>query len=162
MEHLLQKSKCSIFHNIFKYMIFQSSQNALLWGKGLIDHRWVIFIDKNAGKGIAWWQTEQKVRVYTNLNIDVLSFKIRAQFNAFLAYPLLNTGSIQEGLSRHDYWGVKTQHKQIKAFHASGIFCCLLMTFANGFDLDQDQQTEHQSWSGSKPFDTLIVFLKEF
>ena len=23
MEHLLQKSKCSIFHNIFKYMIFQ-------------------------------------------------------------------------------------------------------------------------------------------
>ena len=23
MEHLLQKGKCSIFHNIFKYMIFQ-------------------------------------------------------------------------------------------------------------------------------------------
>ena len=23
MEHLLQKSKCSIFHNIFKCMIFQ-------------------------------------------------------------------------------------------------------------------------------------------
>ena len=32
MEHLLQKSKCSIFHNIFKYMIFQ---RALLWSKGL-------------------------------------------------------------------------------------------------------------------------------
>ena len=25
-----------IFHNIFKYMIFQRRQNALLWGKGLI------------------------------------------------------------------------------------------------------------------------------
>ena len=31
MEHLLQKSKCSIFHNIFKYMIFQSSMG--LWVK---------------------------------------------------------------------------------------------------------------------------------
>ena len=31
MEHLLQKSKCSIFQNIFKYMIFQK---ALLWSKG--------------------------------------------------------------------------------------------------------------------------------
>ena len=35
MEHLLQKSKCSIFHNIFKYMIFQRCQKALLWSKGL-------------------------------------------------------------------------------------------------------------------------------
>ena len=35
MEHLLQKSKCSIFHNIFKYMIFQRRQKALLWSKGL-------------------------------------------------------------------------------------------------------------------------------
>ena len=34
MEHLLQKSKCSIFHNIFKY-IFQRHQKALLWSKGL-------------------------------------------------------------------------------------------------------------------------------
>ena len=33
MEHLLQKSKCFIFHNIFKYMIFQRCQKALLWGK---------------------------------------------------------------------------------------------------------------------------------
>ena len=32
MEHLFQKSKCSIFHNIFEYMMFQ---NALLWSKGL-------------------------------------------------------------------------------------------------------------------------------
>ena len=29
------KSKCSIFHNIFKYMIFQRRQKALLWSKGL-------------------------------------------------------------------------------------------------------------------------------
>ena len=35
MEHLLQKSKRSIFHNIFKYMIFQRRQKALLWSKGL-------------------------------------------------------------------------------------------------------------------------------
>ena len=35
MEHLLQKSKCSIFHNIFKYMIFQRRQNGLLMSKGL-------------------------------------------------------------------------------------------------------------------------------
>ena len=35
MEHLLNMSKCSIFHNIFKYMIFPKRQKALLWGKGL-------------------------------------------------------------------------------------------------------------------------------
>ena len=37
-EALLKKSKCSIFHNIFKYMIFQRHQKALLWGKEL--NRW--------------------------------------------------------------------------------------------------------------------------
>ena len=36
MEHLLQKSKCSIFHNIFIYMIFRRRQKALLWSKGFI------------------------------------------------------------------------------------------------------------------------------
>ena len=35
MENLLQKSKCSIFHNIFKYMKFQRRRKALLWSKGL-------------------------------------------------------------------------------------------------------------------------------
>ena len=34
-ENLLQKRKCSIFHKIFKYMIFQMRQKALLWSKGL-------------------------------------------------------------------------------------------------------------------------------
>ena len=36
MEQMLQKSKCSIFHNIVKYMymIFQRRQKALLWSKG--------------------------------------------------------------------------------------------------------------------------------
>ena len=34
MEHLLQKSKCSIFHNNFKCMIFQMPQKALLWSRG--------------------------------------------------------------------------------------------------------------------------------
>ena len=33
--YLLQKSKCSIFHFIFKYMIFQRRQKAILWSKGL-------------------------------------------------------------------------------------------------------------------------------
>ena len=28
-------SKCSIFHTIFKYMIFQRPQEALSWSKGL-------------------------------------------------------------------------------------------------------------------------------
>ena len=27
--------ECSMFHNIFKYMFFQSRQKALLWSKGL-------------------------------------------------------------------------------------------------------------------------------
>ena len=35
MEHLLQKSKCSIFHNNLKYMIFQRCQKGLLSTKGL-------------------------------------------------------------------------------------------------------------------------------
>ena len=35
MEHLLQKSKCSIFYNIFKYIIFQSRQRVLIWSKEL-------------------------------------------------------------------------------------------------------------------------------
>ena len=35
MEHLLQKSKFSIFHNIFNYMIIQRRQKALLCSKGL-------------------------------------------------------------------------------------------------------------------------------
>ena len=34
MEHLLQRSKCSIFHDIFKYIVFQMHQKALLWRKG--------------------------------------------------------------------------------------------------------------------------------
>ena len=36
-ENFMEKSKCSIFHNILKYMIFQRRKNALLWGKELID-----------------------------------------------------------------------------------------------------------------------------
>ena len=36
MEHLLQMSKCSIFHNNFKYMI---RQKALLWSKGLNNNK---------------------------------------------------------------------------------------------------------------------------
>ena len=43
----------------------------------------------------------------------------------------------------------------INSFLASGNFCHLLISFANSFDL------KRQSGSGSKPLDTLIVFLKE-
>ena len=35
IEHLLQRSKHSIFHNIFKYFVFQRHQKALSWSKGL-------------------------------------------------------------------------------------------------------------------------------
>ena len=35
MEHLLQRTKHSIFHNIFKYVVFQRRQKELLWSKGL-------------------------------------------------------------------------------------------------------------------------------
>ena len=40
MEHLLFLSKCSIFHNIFKSMIFQRHQKALLWSNGLTQSSW--------------------------------------------------------------------------------------------------------------------------
>ena len=35
MVHLLQRSKRSIFHDIFKNVVFQRRQKALLWSKGL-------------------------------------------------------------------------------------------------------------------------------
>ena len=44
------------------------------------------------------------------------------------------------------------------SFLASGNFCRLLTTFADSLDPYQ----ECRSWSGSKLFDTLILFLKEF
>ena len=51
----------------------------------------------------------------------------------------------------------------INSFFASGDFCCLLIMFANSLDPNHDQHlTECPSWSGTKAFDTLIVFLKEF
>ena len=36
MEHLLQKSKCSIFHNIFKYMNFKGVRRRYYGVKGYI------------------------------------------------------------------------------------------------------------------------------
>ena len=44
---------------------------------------------------------------------------------------------------------------------ASDKFCFVLIAFANSLDPDQDQHFRW-FWSGSKPFDTLIVFLKEY
>ena len=40
MVHTLQKSKCSIFHNILKYMIFQMCQKVLLRTIGLNESHW--------------------------------------------------------------------------------------------------------------------------
>ena len=47
----------------------------------------------------------------------------------------------------------------VNTFHASGDFCPLLITFAISLDSDQDQQNVSPDLD---PFDTLIVFLKEF
>ena len=47
------------------------------------------------------------------------------------------------------------------SFLASGDFYRLLITFANNFDPDQARK-KCRAWSGSKLFDTLMVFLKEF
>ena len=48
----------------------------------------------------------------------------------------------------------------LNSFPAIGDFCRLLITFANSLDPDQAQQC--RVWSGSKLFDTLMVFLKDF
>ena len=40
MEHSLEKSKCSIFHNVFKYMIFQRCLKVLLRTIGLNESHW--------------------------------------------------------------------------------------------------------------------------
>ena len=44
MEHLLQWSKCSIFHYISKYIVFQRRQKALLWSKGVIKGYTLFFL----------------------------------------------------------------------------------------------------------------------
>ena len=46
----------------------------------------------------------------------------------------------------------------VNTFLASGTFCHLLLTFANSFG-SRPGQDRH---SGSKQFDALIVFLKDF
>ena len=48
------------------------------------------------------------------------------------------------------------------SFPASGEFCCLLITYANSLDPDQDEENVGPDLYVSKPFDTCIVFLKEF
>ena len=49
---------------------------------------------------------------------------------------------------------------RFNSFFASGDFWRLLIAFANSIG-SRSGPTEHQSWYGSKQFDTLIVFLKE-
>ena len=48
----------------------------------------------------------------------------------------------------------------LNSFHASGDFCPRLITFANSLDPDQVGQNVAPG-SGSRPFGTLVVFLKE-
>ena len=47
------------------------------------------------------------------------------------------------------------------SFPTSGDFCHLLITFANSLDPDQAWK-KCRAWSGSKLFDTLMVFLTDF
>ena len=55
------------------------------------------------------------------------------------------------------------QFYQLNSFLAiCADFCHLLITFSNSLDPDQDPQSSCRSWSGSKPLDTLMVFLEEF
>ena len=57
MEHLLVWSKCSIFHNIFKYMIFQRREKALSWSKGLNTNKWCFAGGPKMAQHrmLAWW-----------------------------------------------------------------------------------------------------------
>ena len=50
MEHLLFWSKCSIFHNSFKYMIFQRCQKVLLWSKRVNN----FYLFANRGAVMIW------------------------------------------------------------------------------------------------------------
>ena len=49
----------------------------------------------------------------------------------------------------------------LMAFFDSGDFCHLLKTFCKQFG-PRSRPTECLSWSGSNPYDILIVFLKNF
>ena len=65
MDHLLHWSKSSIFHNIFKYIIFQSRQKALLWGK-------VLNLLKKQIR-INWYFENNKEKVHLeNINLQLM------------------------------------------------------------------------------------------
>ena len=49
----------------------------------------------------------------------------------------------------------------VSSFLAWGNFCCMLKTFSNSLDPDQDRQNVGPELDPNL-FDTLIVFLKEF
>ena len=59
----------------------------------------------------------------------------------------------------HCTFELQCEESDFNSFLASGNFCRLLITFANILDPDQAQQW---AWSGSKMFDILMVFLKDF
>ena len=61
MEHLLQKSKCAILYNNFKYMLFQRRQKALLRSNGLTSTLMTIYL--TILKTINY--TETKLKLFT-------------------------------------------------------------------------------------------------
>ena len=74
MERLLQKSKCFIFHNIFKYMVFQRRQKAVLWSKGLTKNQYpqkTTDIDKPSDQLLHCFQM-QLYKINVTIQIDWL------------------------------------------------------------------------------------------
>ena len=70
MEHLLFCNKCSIFHNIFKCMIFQRRKKALLWSKWLksivVDSwNWIKDLNKVTDKKSELTRDDPKVLIVT-------------------------------------------------------------------------------------------------
>ena len=63
MEHLLQWSKCLIFHDIFKYIIFQRCQKALSWGKA------GIILAQNDDGPLKWANGPYPIQIHANFQI---------------------------------------------------------------------------------------------
>ena len=103
MEHFLQKSKCSIFHNIFKYMIFQRRQMALLWSKGIKCQGYCLQLSVHLSVCLSVWLSimlHPKLlnQIQPNLLIDMLIQVI--YFNS----PL-HPGTLESVKICGDMWG---------------------------------------------------------
>ena len=75
---MLQKSKCSIFHNIFKYMIFKGVKRRYYVVKGLSEQTWevlvLITLPSNKGSGepaqTCRLTREFTAHVYKSMDVD--------------------------------------------------------------------------------------------